>query len=323
MNVNHENPKNIGRSGLQTQARRLELNPRSRRGFLRSGLAAATAAAFSHTWSSSVRGTEADPPSLAGEIGITTGGLDFQREQNILTALTLPRFVCDQLGMRLIDLNTRWLISYDDAYLQKVVKAASDADCFFSNLKVNHKFGDLNSRDPQERRKSMDHAKRMIETAKTLGARWVRFPIRSSSDKDEKLDPYRELARYSQQNEIQLLVENSGWMKSDPNSVARLVKLIANNAAPAPDTGNWDDDVRYAGLAKSFPNAVTCDFKVFDLDKENRHELYDIKRCFDIAWKSGFRGPWAIEHWNDDISAFARETTFLRDQLKRWIADAE
>ena len=107
-----------------------------------------------------------------------------------------------------------------------------------------------------------------------------------------------------------------------PESVAELVRIIGKNVAPGPDTGNWNDDVRYEGIAKSFPGAVTCDFKVFDLDSNREHKKYDIRRCFDVAWKTGFRGPWAIEHWNEDTQMFAKETRYLRDLLNKWIVAA-
>ena len=81
------------------------------------------------------------------------------------------------------------------------------------------------------------------------------------------------------------------------------------------------DDVRFEALSRSFPGAATCDFKVFDLDVERRHSKYDIRRCFDIGWKAGFRGPWAIEHWNEDTRAFASETVYLRDQLKELLGN--
>ena len=41
-----------------------------------------------------------------------------------------------------------------------------------------------------------------------------------------------------------------------------------------PDTGNWADDVRYAGLEKAFPHAVTCDFKAFELGADGSGDRY-------------------------------------------------
>ena len=294
-----------------------------RRDFLR-GSAAAAMAGFGAVlnW---VRSAESSKPSLDRLIGITTGGLDFQRINRILTAFTLPAFMRDELGMRLIDFNTRWLTSYERSYIERVRMAADDANCFFSNLKVNHKFGDLYSQDSDERKLAISNARQQVEVAAMLGARWIRFPVPkiSSPDDSSKVSAHRELALFAEERGIQLLVENGGWLKSDPDSIQRVVKAIGHNVASGPDTGNWDDGVRYEALMKSFPGAVTCDFKVYDLDDNNRHAKYDIRRCFDIGWKSGFRGPWAIEHWNDDTKAYVRETTWLRDQLAKWMTASQ
>lgn len=260
------------------------------------------------------------PESLAGVIGITTGGLDYQRKNEILNVFTLPEFVRDELEMQLIDLNTRWMESFDQTYTRRVRKTAEEKGCYFTNLKVNHKFGDLYSKDANERGEAMARAQDLIVCAKTLGCRWVRFsvPKFAAGDDKSKLSAHRALAAFAKPHGIQLLVENG--TSREPDSVTRAVEAIGDNVAAGPDTGNWSDDARYEGLARSFPGAVTCDFKVFDLDENRHHARYDIKRCFDIAWQAGFRGPWAIEHWNEDTRAFASETKFLRDQLKRWMA---
>jgi len=294
-----------------------------RRNFLR-GSAAAAIAGFGAA-QNPVRSAESSKLPSGRMIGITTGGLDFQRINRILTAITLPAFMRDELGMRLIDFNTRWLTSYEPSDIERVRMAADDTDCFFSNLKVNHKFGDLYSQDSDERKLAMSNARQQVEVAAMLGARWIRFPVPkiSSPDDASKVSAHRELALFAEERGIQLLVENGGWLKSDPDSIQRVVKAIGHNVAPGPDTGNWDADVRYEALEKSFPGAVTCDFKVFDLDDKNHHAKYDIRRCFDIGWKSGFRGPWAIEHWNDDTKAYVQETTWLRDQLVKWMLDSK
>lgn len=261
---------------------------------------------------------------LAEVVGITTGGLNYQLENRLLTVFTLPNFMRDDLGMRLIDLNTHWLEAYDESYIERVRGTAEDAGCYFTNLKVNHKFGDLYSKDADERRTAMANARQLIKAAQTLGARWIRFQVPKLGPNDDgaALFAYRELAAFAKHRDVQLLVENGGWLQSDPDSIVRVVNAIAHNVAACPDTGNWNDDIRYEALAKSFPGAASCDFKVFDLDVNNHHAKYDIRRCFDIGWQAGFRGPWAIEHWNEDTAAFARETVYLRDQLVQWMSAA-
>ena len=293
----------------------------SRREFLCQVSSAAAAAITTRV----VTGAEKPHRSLSGVIGFTTGSLSYQREKKILTALTLPKFVRDELGMKLIDFNTRWLTSSDEKYVREVRGVAEEAGCFYTNLKVNHKFGDLYAKDASDRRKAMTSARQLILAARWLGARWIRFPVPRpvAETRTATLSAHRELASIAKDHGVQLLVENNGWMRSEPDSVASLVKIIGSNAAPGPDTGNWNDNVRYEGIARSFPRAATCDFKVFDLTKDGQHQKYDIKRCFDVAWKAGFRGPWALEHWNENLGEFAREMRFLRDQLSKWIAEVE
>jgi len=66
--------------------------------------------------------------------------------------------------------------------------------------------------------------------------------------------------------------------------------------------------------------AVSCDFKAGEIAADGSHAAYDLKRCFDIGWKAGFRGPWCFEHAHTDLTAQFRDFALLRDQLRRWIA---
>lgn len=120
-----------------------------------------------------------------------------------------------------------------------------------------------------------------------------------------------------------MLVENYGWMQGDPESVVKLVKAVGRNVAACPDTGNWNDnDIRYAALAKTFPSAVTCDFKARTLGPNGEHEAYDLRRCSEIGWTAGFRGPWCLEHANRDRRTLFRELALLRDSIREWTAAA-
>jgi hypothetical protein len=119
-----------------------------------------------------------------------------------------------------------------------------------------------------------------------------------------------------------MLVENYGWMQSDPESVVKLVKAVGHNVAACPDTGNWNNnELRYAALETTFPIAVTCDFKARQLGPAGEHRLYDLQRCFTIGWKAGFRGPWCLEHANRDRKTLFRELALLRDNLRSWMTE--
>lgn len=270
--------------------------------------------------------SEQSPQSLAGVIGLTTGSLQHQLDNGALNAMNLPRFMRDDLGMAMIDFNTRWLTSYEASYLAKVRDVAAEAGCYYSNLKVNHQFGKLDDPDPEKRIRARAVAHQLTDAAQALGARWIRFPITKDVLTPGNLEcpALRELADYGAKCGVRLVVENNAWMQSDADAVVNIVTAIGKDlASPAPDTGNWKDDVRYDGLARSFPDAVTCDFKVFELDVAGKHARYDIRKCFEIGRHAGFRGPWAIEHWHDDLHEFAREVVLLRDQLATWIDESK
>ncbi len=276
--------------------------------------------------STSTLSSQAAPPSdLAREVGITSSSLSGHLVANPkagqFSMLELPRVMRDELDMRVIDLNTSSLGSMDEAYLDQCREAAEKAGCIFTNLKMNQRNVDMNSPAEATRRNALNIYKRSIDAAARLGCRWARpLPVPELPDMKIHVASYQELADYGAERNVEMLVENYGWMQGDPSSVVKLVKAIGRNIAPCPDTGNWNDnETRYAGLAATFPTAVTCDYKAKTLGPNGEHIAYDLKRCFEIGWKAGFRGPWCLEHANRDRKTLFRELEMLRDMLREWM----
>jgi len=297
----------------------------SRRAFLQ------TTAASTITVPRCLAGENAKPADnnpLAGQVGITTSSMSghiVPRSTSAkITLLELPRILRDELDMRVIDLNTSTLASEEPAYLDKVRAAADKAGCMLTNLKLNQRGLDMNSRDKDVRNKALTIYKRSIDAAARLGLKWARpLPLKQKPDMAIHVASYRELADYAAKRNIQMLVENFGWMESDPESVPKLVKAVDRNVAVSPDTGNWKDNtVRYQGLAAAFPLAVSCDFKARKLGPKGEHELYDLKRCFDVGSTTDFAGPWCLEHANPNREHLFRELALLRDMLRGWMKDA-
>jgi hypothetical protein len=119
---------------------------RTRREILRSGLVLAGAGLVGRY----TGGQESSPkPTLAREVGITTsslsGHLAATQAKGRFTLLELPRILRDELEMRVIDLNTSALASYEPAYLDRVRQAADDAGCVLTNLKLNQPGLDMGS----------------------------------------------------------------------------------------------------------------------------------------------------------------------------------
>lgn len=266
--------------------------------------------------------------SLEEGMGVTTSSLAYQISakpaKGKMTLLELPHILRNELGMRIIDLNTSTLAATDKAYLDRVRAAADKAGCVLTNLKMNQRNLDMNSTDSTVRRKALDVYKKSIDVASHLGLKWARpLPLVKRPDMKIHVASYRELCEYGAERNVQLLVENYGWMQNDPTSVVKLVKAIGKNVAACPDTGNWDSNaLRYAGLKATFPVAVTCDFKARAMGPEGQHALYDLKRCFEIGWNAGFRGPWCFEHAHKDQKILFRDLGKLREMLQGWMKEA-
>jgi hypothetical protein len=266
--------------------------------------------------------------SVVDEIGLTTGSLirhlAAEPADGKLRLLDLPRLLRDELDMRVIDLMTATLPSLEPAYLDELRTAAENAGCVLTNLKMNQPDYDLAASDDEVRRRSLAGYKASIDAALRLGCRWVR-PLPKSNRPDLLLvvDGYRELIEYAAPYGITLLVENFGWIGSDAEAIPRLIEAVGPGLSACPDTGNWNDDVRYTGLERAFPQAVTCDFKFLALDAQGVHAKYDLERCFQIGWQAGFRGPWCFEHQHADLPTLLADLKLLRDRLRGWINAAK
>lgn len=295
---------------------------RSRRTFLRAATTLAATAC-----SAMCAGQQlAERASVVGELGVTTGSfirhLSEERQAGKLRLLDLPKLLRNELGMRVIDLMTATLPSLEPDYLRRLRDAAEEAGCVLTNLKMNQRGLNLGSADEAERRRAIDEYQRTIDAAAVLGVRWIRpLPGLMRPDLDVLAASYRALIEYADPRGISLLVENFGWMSRDPNALPEVLEEVGKGLAAQPDTGNWSDNsVRYVGLAKAFPHAATCDFKARPLRPDGGHDEYDLKRCFDIGWDAGFRGPWCFEYQHESLDSLYRDLGTLRDQLRRWIA---
>ena len=281
-------------------------------------------------------GTEAahhtnDPTELDDAVGIVTASaaahLTTSTRKSRFTLLELPQIMREELDLRVIDLNTSSFPEFahvDENYCERLRAAADRFGCVLTNLKMNQRGIDMNSAQKDVRQKALAEYKRSIDIASRLGCRWARpLPQMQKPDMAIHVDSYRELCDYAAERDVTMLVENFGWMQNNPDSVPTLLKAIGRNVAAGVDTGNWSgNNVRYKGLARIFPVAVTCDFKARKLGPAGEHKEYDLKRCFDIAWNAGFRGPWALEHGDADLKRFYSEIKMLRDLLRRWTSEA-
>jgi len=277
------------------------------------------------------RGAEsgkAFPFPLAGEVGITTGSfskhVSAEPREGKLRLLDLPKLMREELDMRVIDLMTATLVSLEPDYCDKLRAAADRAGCVLTNLKMNQKGLEMTSPDEATRRHAIDEYKKTMDAAARLGVSWVRpLPGPKRPDMARAASAYHELMDYGASRGLTPLVENFGWMQDDPDAMPALIKAVGPQLRAQPDTGNWTDAARYEGLAKAFPLAVSCDFKSRAFEPDGSHKAYDLKRCFQIGWDAGFRGPWCLEQFHTDLKQLFKEMGNVRDLLRSWMRAAK
>lgn len=234
----------------------------------------------------------------------------------------VPKIMREELNIRVIDLVSTMLGTYDRAALEKLRKHADRAGCVISNLKVNIPDLRFDSEDPAKRRHALDEYKRWIEAATVLGIRWLRpFPAETKPKWETLIAGYRELADHAAKFDITLLVENYKWLDREPDAIPQIISALGGRVRGQPDTLNWvDEPTRWKGLANAFPHAASCDYKVSNLGPEFEHPAYDLKRAFDLGYKAGFRGPWCIEHAAPNKAAMMRNMKWISSQLRAWTA---
>jgi sugar phosphate isomerase/epimerase len=296
--------------------------PWSRRTFLHFGAIGLTAA--------TVRA--ANPPRrppLEELVGVNTSSFARQNRATEtaqrIDPFDVPRILRDEVDVRVIDLVSTMLGTRDHTTLARFRAEADRHGCVITNLKVNDRTLAFESEDAAARRHALDEYKRWIEAAAVLGVRWLRpFPAAATPPKWETLvASYRELAEHAESHGILLLIENYRWLEDQPDAIPRLVRDLPGRVAAQPDTLNWvNDDVRRRGLELAFPHAVSADFKVRELGPNDEHPAYDLRACFELGRRAGFRGPWCIEHVHADRATLLRELRHIAEMLRTWAARA-
>lgn len=278
------------------------------------------------------RAAVAPNPAWAGEVGLTTSSIFRQmtpgRADRHIGWLDLPKVMRDELGMKVLDFNSGSFASREPAQLDKFRAALDAAGCAVSNIKVNTtvlgvKVQDLSIESPDRavREAALATYRDWMRAASRVGARWVRpFPADARPDMAVLHASLTELADFADSQNLAVILENAGWMTADADAIPTVIAATGGRLGAQPDTGSWENAaLREAGLKKAFPFAVSCDFKVGRLGPNGEHTAYDLKRCFDLGWQAGFRGPWVIEHAGDNTKELFRELVWIRDQLKRWM----
>ena len=237
-----------------------------------------------------------------------------------MSLMDFPRFVRERYGLGLVELCQVHFPSSSPAYLQEVKCALQDAGVQMVNLPID--VGNISQLDEAKREQDIKNIKRWMEAAAYLGSPCARVNSGHQPEGQEDIGitvaSYRELADYAARLGIKVLLENHGGLSAKPENILKLVESVGREEFRlCPDFGNFDEEVRYQGLAAMFPYAAMAHAKTLDLDESGNERRYDFGRCMRIAQEAGYSGPFSIEY-EDEGDAYvevARSVALLRRYL--------
>ena len=182
--------------------------------------------------------------------------------------------------------------------------------------------GDLADPNDEARNTAVENHKKWIDAAKSLGAHSIRVNAFGSNDpavwKVTLEDGLTKLAAYGEPRNINVLVENHGWLSSDADLLMEVMDEIdRDNCGTLPDFGNWcvkrPDGARwgdcieeypdkYQGLAKMMERAKAVSAKSYDFDEQGNETTLDYGRMLDIVKAAGYEGYIGIEYEGGRLS---------------------
>jgi len=182
--------------------------------------------------------------------------------------------------------------------------------------------GDLASTDVAKRNEAVENHKKWVDAAQYLGCHAIRVNTFGTNDPELWVkaaeDGLRKLSAYAALKNINVLVENHGWMSSDAPKVVEVMNAVnMENCGTLPDFGNWctkrkdgenwGDCIEeypdmYEGIQLLMPFAKAVSAKSYDFDEEGNETKIDYARMLQIVKDAGYTGFIGVEYEGENLS---------------------
>ncbi|APU69629.1 hypothetical protein C723_1886 [Christiangramia flava JLT2011] len=182
--------------------------------------------------------------------------------------------------------------------------------------------GDLAANDSVARNQAVENHKKWVDAAAFLGCHSIRVNLFGSDEAEEwktnSIDGLSKLATYAEDKDINILVENHGYLSSDADLLVEVMKGVGmENVGTLPDFGNFclkreggerweakciEEYPRYEGVEKMMPYAKAVSAKSYTFDDAGEEELIDYKKMLKIVKDAGYTGFIGVEFEGTDIS---------------------
>ena len=200
----------------------------------------------------------------------------------------------------------------DDAYMDEMYKKSVDAGVqqLLIMVDIPGGKGNLGHPDAAKRKIAVESHYEWVERAKKMGCHSIRVNARSEGTRDEQAklasDGLRELCKFAEPYEINILVENHGGLSSDGIWLKNVIRRVyQRNCGTLPDFGNFrigkNDDGsdnwydRYQGVKELMPFAKAVSAKSHEFDADGNETKTDYLKMMKIVLDAAYGGYVGIE----------------------------
>jgi len=181
--------------------------------------------------------------------------------------------------------------------------------------------GDMAVTDDVKRTKAMEMHHPRVEATSAPGCLSMRVNMFGAFEKTDwkaaSVDALGRLGEHAQQYDINVLVENHGWLTSDAALLMEVINEVGlNNVGTLPDFGNfcikrkdkerWGACVetydKYKGIEELMPAAKAVSAKSYDFDQEGKETTIDYARMVKIVKEAGYTGYIGVEYEGQNLS---------------------
>lgn len=183
--------------------------------------------------------------------------------------------------------------------------------------------GDLASPDEKTRNEAVENHKKWVDAAEFLGAHAIRVNLFGSNDPEEwktaATDGLQKLSDYAAQKNINVLVENHGYLSSNAKLLTEVMEAVdRENAGTLPDFGNFclkreggerwqaacvEEYPKYQGVEELMAHAKAVSAKSYDFNEEGQETTIDYGRMLQIVKDGGYTGYIGVEFEGENLSA--------------------
>lgn len=181
--------------------------------------------------------------------------------------------------------------------------------------------GDLAVSDEQARNQAVENHKLWVDAAAELGCHSIRINLFGAFEEDEwkanSIDAMTKLATYAKTKNVNVIVENHGWLSSNAPLLMEVINQVnMENAGTLPDFGNFcvtrKDGAKWGECLEEYPDiyqgvelmmqaAKAVSAKAYNFDAKGNETKIDYQRMLNVVQEAGYTGYIGIEYEGDTM----------------------